>query len=190
MKHTTEQLIEAVYQFYPIGMSDLDPAYEQSEAHQRLVRARRAGAADPRWEAMLERLRARFPESLVEDWTHLVPQNVDAAHRVRLLVPPIGPAAMHAVVGLASVLAPYYAIYSSRVGRVGAHGATPPDLRWAPTDDEAAYWQALAGELESTFGHEPLPHEIGELVVPDVVAGNRARGEATLYDCLFTDNRW
>lgn len=32
-----------------------------------------------------------------------------------------------------------------------------------------------------------MPPEIGQLRVPDVSIAGRLPGEATLYDCLFTD---
>jgi hypothetical protein len=36
--------------------------------------------------------------------------------------------------------------------------------------------------------HEPMPPNIGNLVVPDVMAGNQMIGRATLYHCFFTDS--
>jgi hypothetical protein len=54
--------------------------------------------------------------------------------------------------------------------------------------EELPYAAALAREIEATFaGYAPLPRELGEVVVPDVATPSRQLGEATLYDCLFSD---
>ncbi|WP_437631637.1 hypothetical protein [Sorangium sp. So ce854] len=70
------------------------------------------------------------------------------------------------------------------------HGATVTrreltfDL--APDERPCATW--IAHEIESTFGSEPMPPEVGTTLVPGVVVGMRG---ATLYDCLFTmDRQW
>ncbi|KYF55299.1 hypothetical protein BE08_33705 [Sorangium cellulosum] len=56
----------------------------------------------------------------------------------------------------------------------------------APDERPCATW--IAHEIESAFGSEPMPPEVGTTLVPDVVVGMR---DATLYDCLFTmDRQW
>ena len=56
------------------------------------------------------------------------------------------------------------------------------------TPDEQPYAMAIAREIESTFGHERMPPEIGTTIVPDVSTGLRGLGDATLYDCLFSEH--
>lgn len=53
--------------------------------------------------------------------------------------------------------------------------------------EEQLYADWLAQEIESTWSAERMPPEIGRLRVPDVSIAGRLPGEATLYDCLFTD---
>jgi hypothetical protein len=36
-------------------------------------------------------------------------------------------------------------------------------------------------------GYEPMPPELGNQIVPDVVAGNQPMGKTTIYHCLFSD---
>ncbi|MFO0587291.1 MAG: hypothetical protein U0441_07125 [Polyangiaceae bacterium] len=60
-------------------------------------------------------------------------------------------------------------------------------LDFFPEERPHADW--LAQEIQKTWGAEPMPPEIGRLVVPDIALGSRRLGEATLYDCLFTDQR-
>ncbi|WP_433934183.1 hypothetical protein AB3662_06745 [Sorangium cellulosum] len=56
----------------------------------------------------------------------------------------------------------------------------------APDERPCATW--IAHEIESTFGSEPMPPDVGATLVPDVVVGMRG---AMLYDCLFTiDRQW
>lgn len=64
------------------------------------------------------------------------------------------------------------------------------DVRYSFSEDEAPHANAIAEEIHGAFpGWTALSPEIGLTVVPDVVAGNRGLGEATLFDCLFTDSR-
>ncbi len=64
---------------------------------------------------------------------------------------------------------------------------TRHEVRFELAPDEQPYAPALIEEIASTFaGYEPMPKEIGEVRVPDVVAGGGDLGESTLYDCLFT----
>ena len=53
--------------------------------------------------------------------------------------------------------------------------------------EEQPYADRLGRDIESTWGAERMPPEIGQLRVPDVAIAGRLPGEATLYDCLFTD---
>ncbi|WP_437618779.1 hypothetical protein [Sorangium sp. So ce1151] len=57
--------------------------------------------------------------------------------------------------------------------------------------DELPYAEWIASDIEATFGCERMPPEIGTILVPDVAVNLRNLGEATLYDCLFTERpRW
>jgi hypothetical protein len=54
--------------------------------------------------------------------------------------------------------------------------------------DEQPYAAWIAQDIEATWrGYERMPPEVGKVVVPDVSTNARCLGEATLYDCLFTD---
>ncbi|MDI3282278.1 hypothetical protein [Polyangium sp. 15x6] len=52
--------------------------------------------------------------------------------------------------------------------------------------DERPYAEWIAREIEATFGCEPMPPEVGTLLVPDL-ATPHLPGENRLYDCLFSD---
>lgn len=55
--------------------------------------------------------------------------------------------------------------------------------------DEQRFAQAIVEEIEATFpGHEPMPPNIGQLIVPDVDAKRDLMRTSTIYDCFFTDN--
>lgn len=53
--------------------------------------------------------------------------------------------------------------------------------------DEQPYASAIAQEIEATWDYEPMPPDVGKMLVPDVVTDGRRPGEATLYDCLFSE---
>lgn len=54
--------------------------------------------------------------------------------------------------------------------------------------DEHPYAAWIAQDIEAIWGYERMPSEIGKLNVPDVATNLRNLGEATLYDCLLSDN--
>jgi hypothetical protein len=54
--------------------------------------------------------------------------------------------------------------------------------------DEQPYAAALKHEIAATFGGDPMPPEVGEIIVPDVSTNLRGLGDARLYDCLLSDS--
>lgn len=53
--------------------------------------------------------------------------------------------------------------------------------------DEQQYAECITREIEATWGYERMPPELEKVIVPDVVTNLRDFGEATLHDCLFSD---
>ena len=62
------------------------------------------------------------------------------------------------------------------------------DVSFDLSPDERPYAEWIAREIETTFGCERMPLEVGTMLVPDVATNMRTLGTARLYDCLFTDN--
>jgi hypothetical protein len=56
------------------------------------------------------------------------------------------------------------------------------------TNDEMPYTNVVAKEIEDHWGHERMPPEVANIVVPDVATSVRGLGEATLFDCLMSDD--
>jgi len=54
--------------------------------------------------------------------------------------------------------------------------------------DEQPYAAWIIHDIEATWGYERMPPEIGKMIVPDVATNRRNLGEATLYDCLLSDD--
>ena len=194
MKHSPDELLSIAHRYYARGIHQYDPGYQDTEEHRRLVQTRiQAGAEGNPWRnILLRRLRARFPGFTVQDGSlHLPTGQHDAGYVGWLWLPPRGPQEKNHVIGfLISFLAPYYVLYSS--AHVAAPGGTPQDwsqeIRFTFAPDEEPYARAVTEEILSIFpDREPLPPEIGNIVVPDVVAGNQSMGQTTLFHCLFTD---
>jgi hypothetical protein len=104
-----------------------------------------------------------------------------------------GPKERNSELGLlVSFLVPCYVIYSSRFVYLDQREGgldTRHEVRFELSPEEQPYAQALVEEIEATFGsYEPMPPEIGNIVVPEVVTSLHVMGEATLFHCLFTDN--
>ncbi len=191
MKHSAQELIELCYRYYPRGVSDDDPRYKNTEEYQRLATARRqAGASEEeRWRPMLRRLRARFPAFIVQGLSmHLPTGDYDGGYSGQLyLHDPMPEGSADSLEFRVSFLAPYYFLFSSRLPEGGQRYEHHLDL----LPDEEPYARAIVEEIEAAFpGYAPMQPEVGHVVVPDVVAGFRRMGEATLYHCLFADNLW
>ena len=158
---TPPELLRLIYRHYPRALYTTAPAYDATDEHRRQVDAARRAVADyPRWSAMLDALRARFE---VQDRSlHILAGGVDPAYSAHVEIP-------GRTLGFhVCLFAPYYGIH-----RMGFPGEEP-----------AA--EAIAHHIEVTYGYEPIPPEIGALVVPDVALDTRDLGQATIYECLLS----
>jgi hypothetical protein len=191
MKHSVKELIELCYHYYPYGVGDDDPRYKDTEEHRRLVTAcRRAGAAESPWRPMINhRLEARFPGLSVRNLSlHLPAGEHDGGYAGRLYLQPPGPEEnFDSLEFRVSFLAPYYYLYSWRIPD-RERGGERYEAYFDLLPEEQPYARGIIEEIEATFpGYEPMPREVGDAIVPGVVAGLKRMGEATLYHCLFTD---
>lgn len=202
MRHSVNELLEVVYRFYPRNMwtpeRGHDPGYDDTRENRDLVAARRrAGAEEEPWRAMLRRLDARFPEcSIQNQCLHLLSGGCDACYSAWLWIEqaPDQKERTHCLAFWVSFVVPYYVIYSSRwicLDELDNEGQPKErrEIRFDLSPDEQPYGRAIEEEIKMTFGSdfEPMPPEIGKIIVPDVVPGLKIMGEATLYDCLFSD---
>ncbi len=62
------------------------------------------------------------------------------------------------------------------------------DIPFDLSPDEQPYATWIAHDIERSWGYERMPPDIGCVIVPDVSTNARALGEATLFDCLFSDD--
>jgi hypothetical protein len=194
MTQSLDELLSVVYRYYPRRRDDDDAGYKDTEEHRRLVQARiQAGAEGNPWRnVLLPRIHARFPGHMVQDGSlHLPLGHHDAGYTGWFWLPPRRPQEKNHVIGfLISFLAPYYVVYSSVHVRVpsGAPRDWEQEIRFTFSPDEEPYARAITEELLSVFpDREQMPPEVGNIIVPDVVAGNQFMGETTLFHCLFTD---
>ncbi len=190
MKHTIDQLIAIAYQYHPVDTWDESPAYWVSPEHQRKRAAIDASKElDPKWHSLMDRLKSTFQDCDFEDRTHLrvVPSSIDACYYGRLLLPPSPNGLHHIVVGLASVLVPYYFLFCKTTL---PDGSTASRIRYMPMVIEEPYFRGFAAEIEAAFGYERMLPEVGLAIAPRVIAFNQVFGTARLYHCLFTDHRY
>ncbi|AUX39384.1 hypothetical protein SOCE26_007750 [Sorangium cellulosum] len=75
MKHSINQLLDIVYQYYPRETKNTDDVDKQLrshiEEHARLVAARLQASKDERWHSMLRRIEERLPGMLMNHSLHL-----------------------------------------------------------------------------------------------------------------------
>ena len=176
MHHTLDELLTIVYHYYPRGD---DPEFRTRPEYVHLSAARKQAGSGPEyehWRDMLARLRARFPDCKVANWSfHLPTGDCDGGYR-RDLTTEYG-----AVVGLyVSFLVPYYVIYERLSGDHELEATVSIPLAEQP------YADGIAAETAVSYpGYEPLPYEVGSVVVPDVAREIGGLG-ATIYDLLFS----
>ena len=190
MKHTVDELLQIVYRHYPRGMWDFEPGYHDTAEFRRIDAARKEAASSKTWLALLDRLNLRFNGDIFNNSMALAGFKMDGCTWVTHGLPSRTSDPRDAdLLGLAiSFIAPYYVLYSSRrIDRTYCDAVRffyPFDL----DDDEIADAQIMVDEMKVLYPeHEPMPPDIGNIVVPDVMAGNQAIGRATLYQCFFTD---
>jgi hypothetical protein len=196
MMHSVDELFGLVYRYYPRGMWDFEPGYDDTVEYRRLDAARKQAASCEAWHKLLERLRIRLDDGIYNRSLALASFKSDACTWVTHPLPP-DPSRNSSnndedhEIGIAiSFIAPYYVVYSSRkVDRIYRElepkRLHPFDL----DDDEKVDAHVMVEEMSRLFPkHEPMPSDVGNLVVPDVMAGNQGLGKATLYHCFFTDS--
>ncbi len=71
---------------------------------------------------------------------------------------------------------------------VQSHARTRRVISPLLSADEQAYAAEVVREVAQTFGYEPMPPDVGGVVVPDVETSSRVFGEATLYACLVSED--
>ncbi len=199
VKPSLEDLLKAVYQYYPRAPSGPDHTFDgfaETEEHRRLVAARiRAGTENSAWRAMLDRLRARFPDAVEDRAFHLPSGNWDGAYIGKLALPIVTPEVEAKLTFMVSFLVSYYVIYRERWVSPPP-GSPPPDGKDKPdsvryeesfafTDEEAPYARAVAEEIEATFGHAPMPPTLGRTIVPDAWFDHYSCGTVPLFHYLF-----
>jgi hypothetical protein len=115
MKHSTAELLDIVYHYYPRGEMPKE-RHEETEEHRRLVAARiQAGAEREPWLAMLRRMGKQFPENIVQNRSlHLPRGGWDAAYSGAIYLSKPLEEHDHTVGFLVSFVVPYYVIYSTR----------------------------------------------------------------------------
>jgi hypothetical protein len=185
----TDALVRLLRCYYPSGLRNDDPRYDESEEARRLTRLIQVQPS-PNWKGFTRRVVEEFPECYV--WDTSVPYN-EPCNSIRIYFPGSMPDATRhdSIVGVMSQLAPVYAIYASHTDKSLPGGEYW--LRFPPLPPEfQAHETKLAGLIESVLGFSRLSNEVLFTPVPDLVprTANHGPGEALLIDCLFTWNRW
>jgi hypothetical protein len=163
---TLSELTQVAYWFHPRGLHPASLGYNGTEEHERQRAAVRAARSEyPKWAAMLERLGARF--SLENRSMYLSSDDFfDSAYLATVFFTSEGQE--HGLGLHVSILGPYYVVH-----RLGLPGEEPCA-------------QAVAREIEATYpGYEPIPPELGDAIVPDVLVCGQGLGMVTIYDCLL-----
>jgi hypothetical protein len=207
MKHNAEDLLRISYEYFPRGIEQRDPAYEQSPEFFRQKEAR-IPASDQyeTWRGLLRRLSARFPKERfagveVSNKSPFLQSptagaNLDRCFTGELSLPiRSGIETHHWLEFLVSFVVPYYVVGSCCYVPVEpgdpqpAIAGTKLVKSFDLSSDELPFARAIVDEIEKSFpGYEPIEPAIGQMPVPDVDTAYRSLGEATIFTCLFSDS--
>jgi len=193
MTHTVEQLFDIARSYYPRDTAETGIERGKSPEEQRQREAHvQACTKYSDWLAMLQRLQTRFPNNHV-DHRSIFRQGpntsvYDLSYTGTFEVPVRSTEERYRYIGfMASIVVPYFVIYDL------ARRASGDDywkISFTFAEDELAFAREIGRELELTFpGYSLMGEQIGNLIVPGVRAGIKPPSEATIYDCLFSDER-
>ncbi len=186
----SDALVELVHRYYVTHLYSGEPGYYESEQYRRLYALRRAAELERTdlWRNFLTRVRKTLSDCFVWDLSYL---RHDNCHRVRVYVRGTTPQTVDtkAVMACISILAPVYVTYTSYQEHVDGLYSKSRTF-YEPRPDTREVEEVVEAEIRSVFGFRRLPNGVLFTPVPDIQCGNRALGEATLADCLFTDDRW
>jgi hypothetical protein len=195
VKHTIDDLLAIAYRYYPRGVTEADSGFYDTQERQRLIAARRHAGTEERWRDMICRLDDRFPDrSIMDRSLHLASGKWDACYSGWLEMPPLAGEKSRDLGFVVSFVVPYYVVYGRRTIPIDPHDPAHQgyslhhEFAFTFAADEEPYTRGLIAEIEATYpGHEPMPPEVGQVIVPDVVTSRRFINTATLFDCLFSD---
>lgn len=197
IKHSVTELIAIAYQYFAAEPLPEGMKYQQTTDYLRRQEAHdRASAEYGRWRELLIRLgvafrKEQFPDVAVENRSSFLPSPGgtpwDRCFSAWLWLPPRHPDETHHRLGfLASVVVPYYVIYSVHRDSGTAGGESEISFELSP--DEEPFARQIAMEIEATFPEqEVMPSEVGEVVVPGLTEHWWCPGEGRIFDCLFTE---
>jgi hypothetical protein len=152
------KLLRLIYQFYPAGVPIDHPEYTKSEEYRRRMEAQQVAVQEKKkWTEMLQRIGA------VDASFHILAGGWPDSALSAFVELPRCALGFHL-----SVLGPYYGVH-----RIG-------------TADEAPVADAIALEIEKTYGYEIIPPEVGYGRVRHVELNVRQMHEATIYACLLS----
>lgn len=192
MTHTVEQLVNIGLNYHPHDKGETGPEkYNNPETERRRTAHLQARAKYGDWAAMLRRLEARFPDRQVANRSIFrqgpEPFGADLAYSGTLSLPVRSAKEQYRYLGfMASIVVPYYALYDcARLDRMDDVW----DVRYQLGLDEQALAAEVGRELEIAFpGYSLMPEALGRAIVPGVRTAVKVPGEATIYDCLFSDD--
>ncbi len=192
MSHTAKELVDLALSYHAQDKAETGPErLSNPEALRRREAHVQACAKYRDWVALLRRLGERFPDREVENrcifrqaphWS-----GYDLAYSGKLSLPVRSELEQYRYLGfMASIVVPYYVLYDcARLDR----NEDVWSITLQFTGGELVLAREVGRELEVTFpGYSLMPGEIGNTIVPGVRTSFKRPGQATVYDCLISDD--
>lgn len=185
---TKNSLTKIIYQYFPKNLETHDPTYSLSIENQNLRRVQKEAQADRTKLVQFSQLVEKsFPIVKALDWSYL---SYDACYTIRLNADSVNAQTKQwrELVYCISVLVPLYFFYQV-TNEIISEKEHHRQMNYQIDLDIEPIKQFSCQQIEHLFDATYLETETGMILVPEVQVQNKAMGEATIYDCLFTPER-
>src|SRR6185295_1816076 len=182
-----EGFLRVASTFYNVGWLEGEAFREAPETKRFQGAWKRALESHDKWQDIVERIGSELPGMSVGDTTapYATAARRCCVYMVRLETSKSAEP-HNVIVGLASVLVPYYHLYQIAVGSNHHRGFPQPRPR---AGDEGSVADLVARHIEQEMGYKEFPAEYESIIVPEISVQNVLPGRATLMDALFDTQR-
>ncbi len=186
---TTQELVDVVAKFYPIGPSDADGLFEGywvAKEYETLQLARaRAAAEKTRWNELLDRLRKQFPGNIENRSLHLHTGTWDGGYSATVSVPQSTTNVKKDVSLVVSFLTPCYMLYQQR-------WELPSGMtKWPTIDDETLTTEQLRCNHTESIEFDEDTAKVAALIANEVKNIFQGYGALSLVMARkFVADRW
>ena len=175
-----DEVKDLIAHYYPKGIYEDDTNYKGTEEFLRRKSVCESADKNERRDAFLKLLKDKFPDMLVEDWSHLF--NYDMCYRYRIYYN----LNSNSIIVLISLISPFFFIYFSEIS-ISDGKYSIPKRRFKPEgEDEKRLYSVIQLLVHQFFEKQKFSFYLQHVKIEETAIGNNLIGEGEVYDYLFT----